>query len=49
MSKARINGIDIHYQSYGHGDAIVFAHGAGGNLLRDCHEIISSIEQRNAG
>ncbi len=33
MSKARINGIDIHYQSYGHGDAIVFAHGAGGNLL----------------
>ncbi len=33
MSKARINGIDIHYQTYGEGDAIVFAHGAGGNLL----------------
>ena len=33
MSKARINGIDIHYQTYGEGDAVVFAHGAGGNLL----------------
>ena len=33
MSKARINGIDIHYQTYGEGDTIVFAHGAGGNLL----------------
>ena len=33
MSSARINGIDIHYQSYGEGDTIVFAHGAGGNLL----------------
>lgn len=33
MSSARINGIDLHYQSYGEGDAIVFAHGAGGNLL----------------
>ncbi len=33
MSKARINGIDIHYQTDGEGDAIVFAHGAGGNLL----------------
>ncbi len=33
MSSARINGIDLHYQSYGESDAIVFAHGAGGNLL----------------
>ena len=33
MSSARINGIDLHYQSYGEGEAIVFAHGAGGNLL----------------
>ena len=33
MSSAHINGIDLHYQSYGQGDAIVFAHGAGGNLL----------------
>ena len=33
MSSARINGIDLHYQSYGDGDAIIFAHGAGGNLL----------------
>ncbi len=33
MSSARINGIDLHYQSYGEGDTIVFAHGAGGNLL----------------
>ena len=33
MAKASINGIDIHYQSYGEGDALVFAHGAGGNML----------------
>ena len=33
MSSAKINGIDLHYQCYGEGDAIVFAHGAGGNLL----------------
>ena len=33
MSKAKINGIDIHYQEYGEGEAMVFAHGAGGNLL----------------
>ena len=33
MSSAQINGIDLHYQSYGEGEAIVFAHGAGGNLL----------------
>ena len=33
MTKARINGIDIHFQTYGEGNAIVFAHGAGGNLL----------------
>lgn len=33
MATAKINGIEIHYQSYGEGDTIVFAHGAGGNLL----------------
>lgn len=33
MSSANINGIDLHYQSYGEGEVIVFAHGAGGNLL----------------
>lgn len=33
MTKATVNGIEIDYQEYGEGDAIVFAHGAGGNLL----------------
>ncbi len=33
MSSAKINGIDLHYQCYGEGEAIFFAHGAGGNLL----------------
>jgi len=33
MSKADINGIELHYQSYGEGETVVFAHGAGGNLL----------------
>ena len=33
MTRAKINGIEIHYQSYGEGETIVFAHGAGGNLL----------------
>ena len=33
MSSAKINGIDVHYQSFGEGETIVFAHGAGGNLL----------------
>ena len=33
MSKADINGIELHYQSYGQGETMVFAHGAGGNLL----------------
>ncbi len=33
MSKASINGIELHYQEYGEGEPIVFAHGAGGNLL----------------
>ena len=33
MSKADINGIEMHYQEFGEGDAIVFCHGAGGNLL----------------
>ena len=33
MSKADINGIELHYQSYGEGETMVFAHGAGGNLL----------------
>ena len=33
MTSARINGIDLHYQVYGEGETVVFAHGAGGNLL----------------
>ena len=33
MSSARINGIDLHYQAFGEGETVVFAHGAGGNLL----------------
>ncbi len=33
MSSAKINGIDLHYQRFGEGEAMVFAHGAGGNLL----------------
>ncbi len=33
MPKAPINGIEIDYQEYGEGPAIVFCHGAGGNLL----------------
>jgi pimeloyl-ACP methyl ester carboxylesterase len=37
MPKALVNGIDIDYQEYGPEDgnpeAIIFAHGAGGNLL----------------
>ncbi len=34
MARAPINGIQIDYQQYGEGDeAIVFCHGAGGNLL----------------
>jgi 3-oxoadipate enol-lactonase len=33
MPRIPINGIEIDYQEYGEGEAIVFAHGAGGNLL----------------
>ena len=33
MPKAPINGIEMDYQEYGDGEAIVFCHGAGGNLL----------------
>ena len=33
MPKAPINGIEMDYQEYGEGEAIVFCHGAGGNLL----------------
>ena len=33
MTSAKINGIDVHYQAFGEGETIVFAHGAGGNLL----------------
>ena len=33
MTKAAINGIELDYQEYGEGDAVVFLHGAGGNLL----------------
>jgi len=33
MPRVPINGIELDYQEYGEGEAIVFAHGAGGNLL----------------
>ena len=33
MPKAKINGIELYYETHGEGPAIVFAHGAGGNHL----------------
>jgi 3-oxoadipate enol-lactonase len=33
MPRAEVNGIGLYYESHGQGDAIVFAHGAGGNHL----------------
>ena len=33
MSKARVNGIELYYESMGEGFAVVFAHGRGGNHL----------------
>ena len=33
MPKARVNGIELYYEVYGNGPAVVFAHGAGGNHL----------------
>ena len=33
MSWASINGIRLHYQTQGKGPALVFAHGAGGNMM----------------
>jgi len=33
MPFARVNGIDLYYESHGDGPAVVFAHGAGGNHL----------------
>ena len=33
MPRVPINGIEIDYQEHGEGEAIVFCHGAGGNLL----------------
>ncbi len=33
MPLVSINGIELDYQEYGQGEAIVFCHGAGGNLL----------------
>lgn len=33
MPYARINGIDLYYESHGSGQALVLAHGAGGNHL----------------
>jgi 3-oxoadipate enol-lactonase len=33
MPRADVNGISLYYESYGQGEAIVFAHGAGGNHL----------------
>ena len=33
MPKAPVNGIDLYYETTGQGEAVVFAHGAGGNHL----------------
>lgn len=33
MPFAPVNGIDLYYESHGHGPAVVLAHGAGGNHL----------------
>ena len=33
MPTAQINGIEFYYEVHGHGPAVVFAHGAGGNHL----------------
>ena len=33
MPKARVNSIDLYYESHGEGPAVVFAHGRGGNHL----------------
>jgi 3-oxoadipate enol-lactonase len=33
MPTARLNGIDLYYESHGQGPAVLFAHGAGGNHL----------------
>jgi len=33
MPKAKINDIELYYETHGEGPAIVFAHGAGGNHL----------------
>ena len=33
MPRVPVNGIQIDYQEFGEGQAIVFCHGAGGNLL----------------
>ena len=31
MPTAKVNGVELYYESYGEGPAIVFAHGRGGN------------------
>ena len=31
MARAAVNGIEVYYEEYGEGSAIVFAHGRGGN------------------
>lgn len=33
MPRAEVNGISLYYESHGEGEAVVFAHGAGGNHL----------------
>ena len=33
MPQAQVNGIELYYEMHGHGPAVVFAHGAGGNHL----------------
>ena len=32
MPKAAVNGIEMYYESYGEGPAMVFAHGRGGKI-----------------
>src|SRR5260370_8625542 len=34
MPQAKINGIDLYYETHGQGPAIVFAHGGGGSHMR---------------
>lgn len=41
MARARVNGIDLYYESHGDGAAVVFAHGRGGNHLSWWQQVAS--------